>query len=120
MTAGHNAIGSGARAEALAAEFLIRRGLTPVARNFRTRHGEIDLIMREQAVLVFIEVRLRTHRAFGGAAASITPAKRERLIAAANAYLATLAREPPCRFDAMLLDGLDPARIIWERNILDA
>ena len=114
-----NAQGSGARAEALASEYLIRRGLTPVARNYRTRHGEIDLIMREKAVLVFVEVRLRTHRTFGGAAASITPAKRDRLVAAASAYLATLAREPDCRFDAMLLDGLDPARITWERNVLE-
>ena len=96
------------------------RGLTPVARNYRTRHGEIDLIMREHATLVFVEVRLRTHTAFGGAAASITPAKRHRLIAAASAYLATLAREPPCRFDAMLLDGLDLTRITWERDILEA
>jgi putative endonuclease len=109
----------GARAEALAADYLARQGLVLVARNFRTRRGEIDVIVRDRDTLVFVEVRLRSRAAYGGAAASITPAKRARLLAAAQAYLATLAREPPCRFDAILLDGLDPGRIAWERNILE-
>ena len=110
----------GARAEALAADYLSAQGLVLVARNFRTRHGEIDLIAREREVLVFVEVRLRSLATFGGAAASITPAKQARLALAAQAYLAQLPREPACRFDAILLDGLDPARIVWERNILEA
>ena len=109
----------GAAAEALAAEFLVTRGLVIVVRNYRCRSGEIDLIARDRDTLVFVEVRLRSRAAYGGAAASITPAKRARLLAAAHAYLATLAREPPCRFDAILLDGLDPARIAWERDILE-
>ena len=109
----------GARAEALATDYLARQGLVFVTRNFRTRRGEIDVIMRDRDTLVFVEVRLRSRAAYGGAAASITPAKRARLLAAAHAYLATLDREPPCRFDAILLDGLDPARIAWERDILE-
>jgi putative endonuclease len=109
----------GVRAEALATDYLARQGLEIVARNFRTRRGEIDVIVRDRDTLVFVEVRLRSRAAYGGAAASITPAKRARLLAAAQAYLATLAREPACRFDAILLDGLDPARIAWERNILE-
>ena len=111
--------GLGARAETLAADYLARQGLVVVARNFRTRRGEIDVIVRDRDTLVFVEVRLCSRATYGGAAASITPAKRARLIKAAHAYLATLAREPPCRFDAILLDGLDPARIAWERNILE-
>ena len=111
--------GLGARAETLAADYLARQGLVVVARNFRTRRGEIDVIARDRDTVVFVEVRLRSRAAYGGAAASITPAKRARLLAAANAYLATLARETPCRFDAILLDGLDPARIAWERDILE-
>ena len=111
--------GLGARAETLAADYLARQGLVVVARNFRTRLGEIDVIVRDRDTLVFVEVRLRSRATYGGAADSITPAKRARLIKAAHAYLATLAREPPCRFDAILLDGLDPARIAWERNILE-
>ena len=110
---------AGARAEALAAEYLERQGLTVLERNFRTRRGEIDLVMRDGAMLVFVEVRLRTSSAYGGAAASITPRKQARLIAAAQVYLARLGREPPCRFDAVLLEALAPDRIAWERHILE-
>jgi putative endonuclease len=110
----------GAQAEDLAAAHLERQGLRLVARNFRTRHGEIDLVMRDGATLVFVEVRLRTTSGYGGAAASITAAKRARLVAAAQGYLAQLGREPPCRFDAVLLDGLAATRIEWLRDILEA
>ncbi len=114
-----NALASGARAERLAEAFLTAQGLVVVARNFRIRHGEIDLILRDGATLVFAEVRLRTNANFGGAAASITPAKQARLRRAAQAYLSRLPEEPPCRFDAILLDGLDATRITWERGIID-
>jgi putative endonuclease len=107
------AVQDGAAAEALAAEYLQARGLEIVERNYRCRGGEIDLIARQAQVLVFVEVRLRTNPAFGGAATSITSAKRRRLVVAANHYLARLGREPPCRFDAVLLDALDEARIEW-------
>ena len=110
---------TGARAEALAAAFLVGQGLAIAARNFRTRLGEIDLVACERGTLVFVEVRYRATAAFGGAAASITPAKRARMRAAADAYLATLPRVPACRFDAILLDALAPARIRWVRGILD-
>lgn len=107
---------AGARAEALAAEFLTARGVTIVERNFRTRFGEIDLIGRDGATLIFVEVRLRRRHDYGGAAGSITYAKRARLKAAARGYLSRLRREPPCRFDALLLDTLDPAHIEWVRD----
>ncbi len=107
---------AGARAEALAAEFLIARGVTIVERNFRTRFGEIDLIGRDGATLIFVEVRLRRRDDFGGAGGSINYAKRARLKAAARGYLSRLRREPPCRFDALLLDTLDPPRIEWVRD----
>jgi putative endonuclease len=109
---------TGPRAEALAADYLARRGLTIVGRNFRTRFGEIDLIARDGRTLVFVEVRLRRSLRFGGAVESISAAKRERMIAAANGYLATLGREPPCRFDAILMQHLDGAGIDWRRDIL--
>jgi len=111
----------GARAEALCAERLRRAGLRIVARNWRCRHGEIDLVAREQGVTVFVEVRLRKPSRFGGAAESISAAKRARLIAAARQFLAA-DRERPCRFDAMLLDADGPGRvedIVWIRNALD-
>lgn len=111
---------TGERAEAIAADYLGRHGLLIVARNFRTRYGEIDLVARDGDTLVFVEVRMRTRTDYGGAAASVTAAKRQRWIAASLLYLAKLGREPPCRFDAVLLDGLDPARIVWERDVIEA
>lgn len=92
----------GDSAERIAEEFLLSRGLTLVTRNFRTRFGEIDLIMREQETLVFIEVRYREGSDFGGALASIGNAKQKRLIAAAEQYLSRFRAPPPCRFDAVL------------------
>src|SRR4051812_3764951 len=77
---------SGERAEAIAAQYLVAQGLVIVARNYRTRRGEIDLIARDGDTLVFVEVRMRSRADFGGAAASVTLAKRERWIAAALAY----------------------------------
>ncbi len=109
---------TGARAEALAADYLRAQGLAIVARNFRTRFGEIDLIARDRDALVFVEVRMRRSRRFGGAIASITAAKRRRLVSAANGYLAMIGREPPCRFDAVVMQGLDPGTIEWQRDIL--
>jgi putative endonuclease len=108
----------GAAAEALAARFLEQRGLSIVARNYRCRGGEIDLVAKEGPVLVFVEVRLRRSDAFGGAAASITAAKRRRLVFAARHYLGRLVQEPPCRFDAILLDALTPDRVEWLRDVI--
>lgn len=108
----------GERGEMQAAEFLGREGLAIIARNYRCRFGEIDLIARDGATVVFVEVRSRASSAFGGAAASITAAKREKLLKAARHYLATLQPAPPCRFDAVLLTG-DPPRIEWLRNAIE-
>ena len=111
---------AGIAAEALAERFLAGNGLHIVARNYRCRLGEIDLIARDGDTLVFVEVRLRRGRDFGGAAASITAVKRARLVNAAKLYLAGLSRTPPCRFDAILLDALDPARIEWIKDFMNA
>lgn len=109
----------GEQAEALAADFLQRQGLTIAARNYSCRFGEIDLIAHEGDVVVFVEVRSRAGNAFGGAAASITAAKRDKLLKTACHYLTTLPSTPPCRFDAVLLTG-DPPRIEWLRNAIEA
>lgn len=96
-------------------------GLRLVERNYRTPGrggGEIDLILRERdATLVFVEVRSRASRAFGGAGASITSSKRRRLIFAAQHYLLRLNPPPPCRFDAVLIEG---DSIQWLRAAFDA
>ena len=105
----------GVDAEALAAAFLQGRGLTILVRNYRCRLGEIDLVARDGGTTVFVEVRRRASSAFGGAAASITPAKRAKLIRAARHYLSRLRDDPQCRFDALLIEG-DPPRIEWIRD----
>ena len=104
----------GQRAEELCAELLRRAGLVLVERNWRCRHGEIDLIAEERGTVVFAEVRMRSSRGFGGAAESVTAAKRSRLLAAARLYL---VRRPqaPCRFDVFLVDGL-ASRVEWIRD----
>jgi putative endonuclease len=109
----------GREAEALAAQYLECYGARVVERNFRIRGGEIDLICRDGKVLVFVEVRLRTRSDFGGAAASITTSKQRRIILAAQHYLLGKA-ECDCRFDCILLDGLDIKRIEWIKNAFSA
>jgi putative endonuclease len=74
-------------------------------RNFCCRLGEIDLIMQEGQTLVFVEVRLRRSQQFGGAAASITHHKQQKLLKAAQIYLQKLKTLPPCRFDVVVTDG---------------
>lgn len=108
----------GEAAEALAATFIEGRGLRIIARNYRCRHGELDLIARDGEMLVFIEVRRRSGNAFGGAAASIDAAKREKLLKAARHYLAGLPTALACRFDAVLLSG-EPPRIEWLCNVIE-
>ena len=108
----------GEQAETRAADFLRSRGLIVVAKNYRCRFGEIDLIAREGKTLVFVEVRHRAGAAYGGAAASITPAKRGRLLKTARHYLATVHPVPPCRFDAVLLTG-ESTHIEWIRNAIE-
>jgi putative endonuclease len=99
----------------MAAAFLERRGLRVLERNYHCRLGEIDLIARDGATTVFVEVRQRASNAFGGAAASITAKKRMRLVRAARFYLSRLATTPACRFDALLVEG-NPPRIDWIRD----
>jgi len=107
---------SGGEAEEQAARFLARHGLDIVARNYRTRFGEIDLVAREGATLVFVEVRMRSSERFGGAAASIDSRKKDRIVAAARQFLARLRQEPPCRFDVVTLDGTAP---VWLRGAFE-
>ncbi len=118
----------GEAAELLALQHLQAHGLRLVARNVRSPGrggGEVDLIMAEpDGTLVFVEVRQRSGLAHGGAGASIGWVKQRRIVFAARHYLARLRAVPPCRFDAVLLDGeLDaaqPPRITWIRAAFDA
>ena len=90
-------------------------GLRLVETNFRCKSGEIDLILRDGEVLVFVEVRQRAANNHGGAAASITPAKIGRLVSAASTYLLRFPRVPPCRFDVIAIDA---DQLDWLRDAI--
>lgn len=108
----------GAHFEQLALAHMERAGLTLVERNFRTRFGELDLIMRDADTLVFAEVRYRRDARYGGAAASVGAAKRGRLIRAASGFLQSHPRLAalPCRFDVLAFDGTaDAPTCEWRR-----
>lgn len=105
MTARH--LADGAWAERHACRYLERQGLELVESNYSTRAGEIDLIMRDDAMLVFVEVRLRRSVEFGHPAESIDHGKRRRVRRAAEHYL-TVRRGrnwPVCRFDVVTIVG---------------
>ena len=106
----------GRQAEDDALAYLLLQGLVLLQRNYLCRGGELDLIMRDGASVVFVEVRLRSGSAFGGALASITPAKQRRMVLAAQTWLLGQKRLPACRFDALCIDG---GHISWLKNILD-
>jgi putative endonuclease len=112
---------AGDAAEDRALAHLRAAGLRLVERNYRTPGrggGEIDLILRDaDGTLVFVEVRQRAGRAFGGAAASVGTTKRGRIVFAARHYLMRLAAPPPCRFDVVALeaDGVE-----WLKAAFDA
>jgi len=107
---------AGGAAEDRAAEYLSQRGLAVIARNYRTRLGEIDLVARDGEVLVFVEVRMRSDGHFGGALESITPGKQRRIAAGAAQFLAQFPRPPRCRFDVV---ALDKGEIRWLKGAFE-
>ena len=107
----------GQQAEDLALEHLQRQGLRLVARNYRCKGGEIDLIMQDGAALVFVEVRYRKSARFGGALESVTPTKQARLIHCASHYLTRHGLNPSTRFDVVALEpGGEMLRVQWVRD----
>jgi putative endonuclease len=110
----------GAQVEQLASQYLQQQGLKLMVQNYRSRFGEIDLIMRDGTTVVFVEVRLRRNAGFGGAAASIDARKQKRIISTAQQFLAGLAQVPPCRFDAVLFDDVQGRNIQWLKNAFDS
>jgi putative endonuclease len=115
---------AGERGEDRALQHLLGQGLVLITRNYRVargpsaRGGEIDLIMREaDGTLVFVEVRSRGSADHGGAAASVGGAKRRSLVRAAEHFLLTWPRLPPCRFDVVAIEG---SELVWLRGAFDA
>jgi putative endonuclease len=101
---------------------LERAGLKLLVRNHTTRYGELDLVMLDHHVIVFVEVRYRKSATHGDASASVTPTKQSRLIKAAQQWLACHPQhaQRTCRFDVMSYDG--PANAIrreWLRGAFE-
>ena len=96
----------GINAEQLAFRFLRKQGLKPVCRNFRSRRGEIDLIMLDDACLVFVEVRYRTEASFVSAALTVDSRKQRKLACAASMFLSMNRSfgNRVCRFDVVGVD----------------
>jgi putative endonuclease len=105
----------GVDTERLVCDYLQSKGLQLLQRNFFSRYGEIDLIMRDGDTLVFVEVRYRKNRNYGGAAASVTPAKQQRIIKTALNYQQQNAPQDGMRFDVVAVEG-NASRIEWIQN----
>ncbi|MCC6202890.1 MAG: YraN family protein [Gammaproteobacteria bacterium] len=106
---------TGTRAEQIAEAYLRQHGLNSIARNYRCACGEIDLVMRDGEVLVFVEIRYRTSARFGSALESIDRRKRHRIVLAARHYLSRRNRpEPRCRFDVLALSGAPPGNLRYD------
>lgn len=106
---------AGREAEVHALAYLKAAGLQLIARNYRCRAGELDLVMLEGKTLVLIEVRYRSNDQYGGAAASVTYSKQRRLINAARHLLTTRAdlRKYPARFDVVAISSLSDSVVEW-------
>lgn len=113
---------TGRLAENQACLYLQARGLIMLERNLRSKTGEIDLIANDHGILVFIEVRHRVSRQYGGAAASVNRYKQRRLTRTAQFFLPTLVqrffhgRLPACRFDVV---SVEPQGLNWIRGAFD-
>jgi putative endonuclease len=112
----------GRRGEDAALRHLESAGLRLLERNYRCRGGEIDLVMQEGAILVLVEVRLRTSGEFGGAAASVGARKQRRFALAAKHLMLTRPRyrRMPARFDVVAIESGAPGGVAEIRWIRDA
>lgn len=102
---------------------LERAGLHLLASNYSTRHGELDLVMRDGDSVVFVEVRYRRSASHGDAAASVTASKQAKLILAAQHWLAAHPQHArrPCRFDVVSYDGpAEAVQMNWLRGAFEA
>ena len=95
----------GRDAEQACCRYLQQQGLKLLARNYHGRRGELDLVMRDQNTVVFVEVRYRRSTAFGGALESVTPSKQHKLRLTAEQYLQQETKLANGRFDVVAMTG---------------
>jgi putative endonuclease len=93
----------GHESEDKACEFLKERGYRIVARNWRSRSGEVDIIARDGDVVVFVEVKARSGSEFGGPEAAVDRSKQRRIVLAARSFQAATRCELPMRFDVVAI-----------------
>ena len=99
--------------ESLAVEELERRGYAIVARRYRTRHGEIDIVAEDGDTLVFVEVKARASGEFGFAVEGVTRWKQLQLASMAAEYLARKdITDRPCRFDVVAIDDAETCPVL--------
>jgi putative endonuclease len=112
----------GRAAEVAAQHFLQAAGFELVAANYHCRQGEIDLVMQRGDLLLFAEVRLRRRSDFGGAAASVTASKQQKIIATAEAFLQHRPEfsRCQCRFDVLALTAADTQTDDWQMEWMQA
>ena len=91
----------GHRGEAIAARYYLDRGYTLAAHNYRTREGELDLVLKKGALLVIAEVKTRTATGHGQPCEAVDRGKQQRLVLAAGSYLAEFPHDGPVRFDVV-------------------
>ena len=125
MTQGKNTVERGRIAEDIACDYLNNQfGLALLDRNYRTPHGEIDLIMKDGDTTVFIEVRSRTRQSFMETLETIDRNKCMRIIQSSEYYLQRQVsnyNEVKCRFDVVTLNGpLETATLEWIKDAFEA
>jgi len=116
-------ISLGKSGEERACRELERRGYAILARRYRSRFGEIDIIARDGPTIVFVEVKARTSDRFGGGAAAVTLHKQAKVMAMAEDYLARHhLRDLPCRFDVVAIGFGRNGEVLTElyQNAFDA
>ena len=108
----------GKLAEQAAAEFLKAQKLCILEKNFLCKLGEVDLICRDNGVIVFVEVRYRKNNSHGNAAQSIHPGKQKKVIKAASYWLLINHKQDvEFRFDAILFDhSIDNEHLTWLKS----
>lgn len=117
----HNTKQIGDNAESLALSFLQSKNFKLIEKNFKCKHGEIDLVMLSKSTLVFVEVRYRKHKAFGGGAESVDFRKQQKILKTAEFFLQRHVKynQYPCRIDIISI-GPAETDIDWIPNGFEA
>lgn len=108
----------GRHAEQLALDYLLDQNLRPVARNFHSRGGEIDLVMLDQGCLTFVEVRYRASASFAPAGHTVDYHKQRKIIRTAAMFVARndRFRLHVMRFDVIAIEGVEDLSINWIKD----